>query len=930
MSSAKLAQAPSKTKIKMGDVIVIRNGYDVWHHGDAYGRQGNTSSVVRSYLTTLYGSAIRQGIIPGGRNAVERRVNSLDSATAKTFDASIKIKHLVSYTSCGNPPGSKWNYNCNFNKMCEILMELYHGHWSENGMVDLCDAKLKSVLGGSWYPKYWTKKQHKSTSYFRIYGNPSGMAYWGYLWLHRGKWKGKQLVDPWFVDRSIQPMPKPNASGYANENEGWQIHLNKTGVWKGLPKDCYAAMGACDRSSILVCPSLNLVIARKGPTSSPYSDRCVDSPQRWAKPIFDAINDDAGLPAPTVWPGSVWATQAPTEVGMDSEKLAALADYVGGRGCVVRHGCMIYSWGSQSKRDYVYSAEKPWYAHFLWKALEDGKIPNLDQKVNLWEPRLNSINANLGHKDRNITWRHLANQTSCYGVRENPGDAFNYNDYQMALFWDTLFLKVYGATYDTVDSAVLHPMLTDVLQCQDNPTFVASGHGAKGSLGVSVRDFARFGLLYLRKGNWKGKQLISTEHARTAVTSPLPTTLPNSTEELAEVIARQRTIGRVARVQKQGPHRGSYSWLWWTNGVDRTGQRFYPDAPVDLYGAFGKNGNVMAIIPSLDLIVSWSSRNTATVTTRNEAFKRLVQAVTDTRVSIVNGKWHINGAVTYPGAKAEGLLMNVRMVNCTFEDLKRPDFDAEANTNEFIAKIPDYVAHGVRAFTLNLQGGMPGYEGAVNSAFNTDGTLRKSYLKRVRRVIEACNRHGVVVILGCYYQRQDQILKDEDALRTGVVNAVKWIKACRFTNVVLEINNEYAHKGFGHRLLRTPEGVAELIRLAKRTAPELLVSASGYGDGRLAEPVARASDFLLIHFNGTPLDAIPGRIAALKRFGKPIVCNEDNKLGTQAAKATELSVANGASWGLMLQELNQHLPFTFKGAADAPIIYAKLKELTLP
>lgn len=631
-----------------------------------------------------------------------------------------------------------------------------------------------------------------------------------------------------------------------------------------------------------------------------------------------------------VWPGRTWVTRAPTEVDMDPDKLAVLADYVGGRGCVVRHGYMVCSWGSQSERDYVYSAEKPWYAHFLFKALEDGKIPSLDQKVNLWEPRLNDLNADLGHKDRNITWRHLANQTSCYGVRDNPGEAFNYNDYQMALFWDTLFLKAYGATYDTVDSGVLHQMLTDILQCQDKPTFVDSGHACKGSLGVSVRDFARFGLLYLRKGNWKGRQLISAEHATMAVTSPLPATLPDSVEELAEVIPGQRTIGRVARVQKQGSHRGSYSWLWWINGVDRIGQRFYPDAPADLYGAFGKNGNVMAVIPSLDLIASWSSRNTATTATRNEAFKRLVQAVTDTRVSIVNDQWHINGAVTYPGAKAEGLLMNVRMVNCTFEDLKRPDFDAEANTDEFITRIPDYMAHGVLAFTLNLQGGMPGYEGAVNSAFNADGTLLKSYLKRVRRVIEACNRHGAVVILGCYYQRQDQILKDEDAVRTGVINAVKWIKANGFTNVVLETNNEYPHESFDHRLLRTPEGVAELIRLAKRTAPDLLVSASGYGDGRLAEPVARASDFLLIHFNGTPLDAIPARIAALRRFGKPIVCNEDDKLGEQAAKAVELSVANGASWGLMLQQTNQHVPFTFNGAEDDATVYAKLKELTSP
>ena len=55
----------------------------------------------------------------------------------------------------------------------------------------------------------------------------------------------------------------------------------------------------------------------------------------------------------------------------------------------------------------------------------------------------------------------------------------------------------------------------------------------------------------------------------------------------------------------------------------------------------------------------------------------------ETTVSIVDGKWHLNGKVTYPGATAEGLLMNVRMVNATFEDANlktRPDgFDSDAN-----------------------------------------------------------------------------------------------------------------------------------------------------------------------------------------------------------------------------------------------------------
>ena len=111
------------------------------------------------------------------------------------------------------------------------------------------------------------------------------------------------------------------------------------------------------------------------------------------------------------------------------------------------------------------------------------------------------------------------------------------------------------------------------------------------------------------------------------------------------------------------------------------------------------------------------------------------------RVAIVDGKWQIGGEVTHRGSRAEGLLMNVRMVNATFEDTNdatRPKgFDAEANTAAFIEQIPEYVAHGVRAFTSEPPGRHADYEGAVNSAFEPDGSLRDAYLARVRRVIDA-------------------------------------------------------------------------------------------------------------------------------------------------------------------------------------------------
>lgn len=68
----------------------------------------------------------------------------------------------------------------------------------------------------------------------------------------------------------------------------------------------------------------------------------------------------------------------------------------------------------------------------------------------------------------------------------------------------------------------------------------------------------------------------------------------------------------------------------------------------------------------------------------------------------------------------------------------------EKNTDAFLAKIPEYAAQVVRAFTLNFQGGQPGYRGAINSACEADGALRKDYAGRVGRVIEGCDAQGVL------------------------------------------------------------------------------------------------------------------------------------------------------------------------------------------
>lgn len=293
----------------------------------------------------------------------------------------------------------------------------------------------------------------------------------------------------------------------------------------------------------------------------------------------------------------------------------------------------------------------------------------------------------------------------------------------------------------------------------------------------------------------------------------------------------------------------------------------------------------------------------------------------NTKINIAGGRWVLNEQPSNPGTPTEGLLMNVRMVNATFEDVLRPDIDFNRITSDFLQMLPEYRSYGINAITLNLQGGLPGYEGAVNSAYDPDGSLRYGYLNRVARVIRACDVQGVAVILGCFYQRQDQFLSDSAAVRKAVMNTAKWIQEQGFGNVALEIANEHPHKGFDHELIRNPTQLAKLIRAVKSEYPRLLISASGIGDGRIAEPVAEAADFLLIHFNETPTEQIQAKIQALKKYGKPIVCNEDDKTGQKGAAALYISIKNGCSWGYMNQEINQHFPFQFLGAQDDTAVY---------
>ena len=330
-----------------------------------------------------------------------------------------------------------------------------------------------------------------------------------------------------------------------------------------------------------------------------------------------------------------------------------------------------------------------------------------------------------------------------------------------------------------------------------------------------------------------------------------------------------------------------------------------------------------------------------------------------TLVSIEGDAWLIDGQATYDGReyrgwRVEGLLMNSRMTNAVFDDENPvtrglwayPDtgeWDADRNTDEFIAMLPVYRAHGLLAVTVNLQGGSPtGYyrepmfrenmaargievddevvwaglpssdsQPWHNSAFNPDGSLKTAFKDRAERIIAACDQLGMIVILGYFYFGQDERLVDERAVRRAVDDATRWVLHTGYGNVLIEINNEANIRRYEHEILQ-PHRVAELIERAKshvvssengNEERRLLVGTS-YGGGRVPDDdVVAVSDYIMVHGNGVnDASRIAGMVAdtrALPSYtDKPILFTEDDHFDFDKPENNFLSALSAyASWG---------------------------------
>lgn len=293
-------------------------------------------------------------------------------------------------------------------------------------------------------------------------------------------------------------------------------------------------------------------------------------------------------------------------------------------------------------------------------------------------------------------------------------------------------------------------------------------------------------------------------------------------------------------------------------------------------------------------------------------------------VSIVGDQFYLNDEPTYKGRfwegyKIEGLLMNSRMVQGIFDDLnpetaeswKYPDtgeWDPERNTDEFVAAMEVWYAHGLLSFTINFQGGSPmgyGNQGWYNSAYNEKGELRPEYTRRMKKILDRAETLGMVPIVGLFYFGQDQYLENEAAVIRATENAIEWLHKEGYRNILIEVANECDNGDYDQAIIKA-DRIHELINLVKSKEKDgfrFLVSTS-YNGNRIPRPnVVRSADFILIHGNGVN---DPHRITEMVEQTKmvegftsmPIVFNEDDHYQFDAEINNMISAIKAyASWG---------------------------------
>lgn len=310
------------------------------------------------------------------------------------------------------------------------------------------------------------------------------------------------------------------------------------------------------------------------------------------------------------WPTKEWRSAKPEEVGLNSSKLAKAIEYMATPGhrtdglVIIRNGYIAAeAYFGAFKKDKTHdsaSVGKGFTSALIGIAIDNGLIPGVDAKLcqyfDEWDcdnaddtrSRItvrNSLTLTTGlkwHEDWSkfdartndalkmiMSRKYLNYVLTREGVNE-PGESFTYSTGDPMLM-SGVISKVTGMNaLEYAQKNLFKPLgITSVKWQADSqgytPTF--------GNLQLTVRDFARFGFLYLNKGKWGDQQIVSEEWVKKSTQTDPTVSMWNA-----------------------------YGYLWHVNLPVRL-KAEDSIIPADAYMAEGVGGQNIFIIPSKGLVI---------------------------------------------------------------------------------------------------------------------------------------------------------------------------------------------------------------------------------------------------------------------------------------------------------------------------------------
>ncbi len=126
---------------------------------------------------------------------------------------------------------------------------------------------------------------------------------------------------------------------------------------------------------------------------------------------------------------------------------------------------------------------------------------------------------------------------------------------------------------------------------------------------------------------------------------------------------------------------------------------------------------------------------------------------------------------------------------------------SDGETQELIDHLDTFAGYGVNTVSVYFTGSRFGDV----KGYNEDGRLNPIYAARMGRIIEAADRRGMIVLVGCLYWGNSKGKWDDwtqTEANQAVASTVAWLKGNDYRNVFVDVDNEgMAHrtKGFDTR-----------------------------------------------------------------------------------------------------------------------------------